>query len=158
MRHMTQRNENTPMNHEFKKIVYKIDVEGKDIISALSETAKETPSPLFRETLWDLSNMIHQGGDLDAYLRGKADTTMQVKREIQKEFIEKLATYSEIYITLVLIGVLFLGIAAFLLDATQTSMGFLNSESLLLLMAYGLVPVAIIVINVIVSMAYSKNG
>ncbi|MEM0493488.1 MAG: type II secretion system F family protein [Candidatus Thermoplasmatota archaeon] len=158
MRHMAQRSGEPAMTSEFKKIISKVDVEGKDIITAISETAKETPSSLFRETLWDLCNMIHQGGDLDAYLRSKADITLQIKRDIQKEFIEKLATYSEIYSSLVLIGVLFLGIAAFLLDVMRSSIGPLTADSLLILLSYGLIPVALLTINSIIAMAYSKSG
>lgn len=158
MRHMAQRAGDPAMTSEFKKIISKIDVEGKDIITAISETAKETPSPTFRETLWDLCNMIHQGGDLDTYLRSKADITLQLKRDIQKEFIEKLATYSEMYSSLVLIGVLFIGIAAFLIDVMQSTIGPLTADSLLLLLAYGLIPVVIIVLNAIISMAYAKSG
>lgn len=157
-RQIAQREEQSTLTNEFKKVVYKTDIEGKDLITALSESAKESPSEEYRETLWDIANMIHQGGDLDIYLRDKADTTMQLKRDIQKEFIEKLGTYSEMYISLVLVGILFLGIAAFLIDAMGTSMAGLNSESMLLLMTYGLIPVAVIAINVIVSMAYSKQG
>ncbi|MBN1280527.1 MAG: type II secretion system F family protein [Candidatus Thermoplasmatota archaeon] len=158
MRHMAQRHGNPAMTSEFRKIISKIDVEGKDIITAMSETAKETPSPLFRETLWDLCNMIHQGGDLDAYLRSKADITLQLKRDIQKEFIEKLATYSEMYSSLVLIGVLFLGIAAFLLDAMQSTIGPLTADSLLLMLSYLIIPAVIIGVNAIVSLAYAKSG
>ena len=158
IRHMAEQRGTTAMDSEFKKIVYKIDVEGKDIITAISETAKETPSTLFREALWDLSNMIHEGGDLDDYLRQKADTSLQLKRDIQKEFIEKLSTYQEMYIALVLIGVLFLGIAAFIIDVMASNIGGLTADSLLLVLAYGLIPAAVIVINVIVSMSYSKSG
>jgi len=158
IRHMAERGGTSAMNNEFKKMVNKIDVEGKDIITAISETAKETPSTVFREALWDLSNMIHEGGDLDEYLRQKADSTLQLKRDIQKEFIEKLSTYSEMYISLVLISVLFIGIAAFLIDVMGSTIGGLNADSLLLLLAYGLIPVAVFAINVIVSMAYSKSG
>jgi flagellar protein FlaJ len=158
VRHMGQREEKTVATSEFKKIVYKIDIEGKDLITALSETAKESPSPLFRETLWDLANMVHQGGDLDAYLRDKADTTMQIKRDIQKEFIDTLGTYAEIYITLVLVGVLFIGIAAFLMNAMGSTLAGFTSDSLLLLLSYGFIPLAIVVVNIIVSMAYAKSG
>lgn len=158
MRHMAQRKEIGVAHSEFKKIIFMVDVEGKDLITALSEAAKETPSPLFRESLWDLANMIHQGGDLDEYLRMKADTTMQVKRDIQKEFIERLGTYAEMYITLVLVGVLFIGIAAFLMNAMGSSFAGFTADTLLLLLSYGFIPVAIIVVNVIVSMAYAKSG
>jgi flagellar protein FlaJ len=156
-RNMVQREEQTAITSEFKKIVYKIDVEGKDIITSVSETAKETPSEVFREALWDIANMIHQGGSLDRYLREKADTTMQLKRDIQKEFIDKLGTFSEIYISLVLVGVIFLGIAAVLLDIMRSDAMGLTASSLLLLLAYGLIPIAVIAINILVSMSYSRS-
>ena len=156
-RNMVQREEQTAITNEFKKIVYKIDVEGKDIITSVSETAKETPSEVFREALWDIANMIHQGGSLDRYLREKADTTMQLKRDIQKEFIDKLGTFSEIYISLVLVGVIFLGIAAVLLDIMRSDAMGLTASSLLLLLAYGLIPIAVIAINILVSMSYSRS-
>jgi len=157
-RHMAAEKDKTALNLEFRKIIFKIDIEGKDIISSLGETARETPSDIFREALWDLGNMIHQGGDLDLYLRQKADATMQLRRDIQKEFIEKLGTYSELYISLVLVGTLFLGIGVFLIDALGSSVGGLNSETLLLFLSYLLIPASVISVNVIVSMAYSKNG
>ncbi len=158
VRHMAKNSGSDIIKKEFQKLVHKIDIEGKDIVTAVGETAKETPSNTFRETLWDLANMIHQGGDLDTYLREKADQTMQLRRDIQEEFIETLGTYSEIYISLVLIGVIFIGIAAFLLDALGESMMGIDSETLLILLAYGLIPLAVIVVNVIISSAYSKNG
>lgn len=157
-RQIAQREEQSTLTNEFKKIVYKTDIEGKDLITALSESAKESPSDEFREALWDIANMIHQGGDLDVYLRDKADTSMQLKRDIQKEFIEKLGTYSEMYISLVLVGILFIGIAAFIMDAMGATMAGLSSESLLLALTYGLIPLAVIAINIIVSMSYSKSG
>ena len=158
VRHMAKNSGSPVMKQEFQKLVHKIDIEGKDIVTAVGEVAKETPSNTFRETLWDLANMIHQGGDIDTYLREKADQTMQLRRDIQEEFINTLGTYSEIYISLVLIGVLFIGIAAFLLDALgETAMG-IDAETLLMLLAYGLIPVSVIFVNVIISSAYSKSG
>lgn len=159
VRHIAKRKEVNPqITAEFKKIVHKIDIEGKDIVTALSETAQETPSDKFRETLWDLSNMIHQGGDLDEYLRQKADQTMQLRRDIQKSFTEKLAGYLEIYVSLVLMSVLFLGIAAFMMNVLATSMGPFDADTLLLMLAYALIPLAAIVVNIIISTAYSRGG
>lgn len=158
VRHMAQNAGSPVMKKEFRKIVHKIDIEGKDIVTAFGELAKETPSTTFRENLWDLANMVHQGGDLDTYLRGKADQTMQLRRDIQKEFVEKLTTYSEMYTSLVLVGVLFIGIAAFLLDAMSSDIGGLNAETLLMLLSYGIIPVAVIIVNLMISSAYSKSG
>jgi len=159
LRHIAQRKGVNPhMINEFKKAIHKIDIEGKDIVTALGETARESPSENLREALWDLSNMIHQGGDLDEYLRQKTDQTLQLRRDVQKTFTEKLASYSEMYISLVLVGVLFIGIAAFLINAISTTMGPLDADTLLILLAYGLIPVAVTVISILISTAYSRGG
>jgi archaellum biogenesis protein FlaJ (TadC family) len=100
--------------------------------------------------------MIHQGGDLDGYLRSKADDVMKAKRATQKEFIDKLSTYSDIYITLVLIGVLFIGIGAFMIDALGSSIMGLGSDTILLGLTFGIIPVSVAVIAVMVASAYSK--
>jgi flagellar protein FlaJ len=157
MRKIAKRNESETISAEFKKLVYKMDIEGKDLITAMSDTARETPSQPFRETLWDLSNMIHQGGDLDQYLRTKADDVMKAKRATQKEFIERLGTYSDIYITLVLIGVLFIGIGAFLIDAMGSDMMGFHGETILMGLTFCILPIAIIVIGLLVTMAYSRT-
>lgn len=157
VRKIAKREESTEVSGEFKKAVYKIDIEGKDIITALSETARDSPSDVFRETIWDLANMIHQGGDLDGYLRSKADDVMKAKRFSQKAYIEQLATYSEMYVTLVLLGVLLIGVGAFLVDALGINIMGLTSDMLLLGLTFGLLPMAIFVIGILVSATYSRT-
>ncbi|WP_019176218.1 type II secretion system F family protein [Methanomassiliicoccus luminyensis] len=157
VRKIAKREESVEVSGEFKRAVYKIDIEGKDIITALSETARDSPSNVFRETIWDLANMIHQGGDLDGYLRNKADDVMKSKRFSQKAYIEQLATYSEIYVTLVLLGILLIGVGAFLVDALGINVMGLTSDMLLLGLTFGLLPMAIIVIGILVSATYSRT-
>ncbi|MGD0817434.1 MAG: type II secretion system F family protein [Methanomassiliicoccales archaeon] len=155
-RRIAKRNEREAISAEFKKIVYKMDIEGKDLISAISEAARESPSLGFRETLWDLANMVHQGGNLDEYLRNKADDVMRMKRENQKQFIEKLGTYSDLYITLVLIGILFISIGAFLMNAMRTSIGGLSSDILLIGVTWGMIPLSVLIFSILISSAYSQ--
>jgi flagellar protein FlaJ len=156
IRRMAQRNVNPAMSGEFRRIVFKIDVEGKDLITALGEVAKESPSELLRGALWDMSNMIHQGGNLDLYLRAKADEIMNLKRSVQKEFIDRLTTLSDIYVSLVLIGVLFISIGAFFIDAMGTTIGGIDANTLLLLLTYFIIPVSVFAVAMIASSAYSK--
>jgi len=155
-RRIAKRNEKEAISAEFKKTVYKMDIEGKDLISAISETARESPSLGFRETLWDLANMVHQGGNLDEYLRNKADDVMRMKRENQKAFIDKLGTYSDLYITLVLIGILFISIGAFLIDAMGSSFGGLSSDLLLQGLTWGMLPISVAIFGLLISSEYSK--
>jgi len=155
-RRMAQRDHDPAMTAEFKKIVYKTDVQGKDLITALAETAKESPSISVRESFWDLANMIHQGGNLDEYLRNKSDDVMKLKRLIQKEFIERLSTFLDMYVSLVLVGVLMIAVGAFLLNALGSTAVGLDANELLLLLTFGLVPVAVIMTVVLISIAYAK--
>lgn len=155
---MARRDHDPAMTAEFRKIVYKTDIQGKDLISALAETAKESPSLPFREALWDLANMIHQGGDLDEYLRTKSDDVLKLKRMVQKEFIERLQTFVDMYISLVLVGVLMIAVGAFLLNAFDSTTYGLSADSLLLLLTYGIVPVAVIMTATMISMAYARAG
>jgi len=156
IRRMSMRNVNPHIKSELKKVVFKADVEGKDIVTGLGEAARESPSENFREIFWDLSNMIHQGGNLDTYLRMKADNIMSLRRDIQSSLINRLATYADIYISGVVMMVLLVGVGAFLIDATGGGEG-LTADTLLLLLTYGIVPIAILVIAMLIKMTYSKS-
>jgi flagellar protein FlaJ len=153
---MAKRDHDPAMTYEFKRIAYKTDIQGKDLITALAETAKESPSNSLRESLWDLANMIHQGGSLDEYLRDKSEDVLKLKRVTQKDFIERLNTFVDMYISIVLIGVLLIGVGAFLINAFGSTMMGLDANSLLLLLTYGIVPLSVIVTTILVSIAYHR--
>ncbi|HTW77543.1 MAG TPA: type II secretion system F family protein [Thermoplasmata archaeon] len=156
IRRMASRDHDLAMTGEFKRVVYKIDLEGKDLITALAETAKESPSTSVREAFWDLGNMIHQGGNLDEYLRAKSDDVLKLKRAAQKQFIERLQAFIDMYVSMVLVGVLMLAVAAFLLNSLGQTAAGLNANELLLLLTFGLVPLAVIVTVVMISIAYNR--
>ncbi len=156
VRRMAARDHDVAMTGEFKRVVYKIDLEGEDLITALAETGKESASNAVRESFWDLANMIHQGGGLDEYLRTKADDVLKLKRAAQKQFIERLQTFLDMYVSLVLVGVLLIAVGAFLLNALgQTALG-LNANELLLVLTFGLVPLAVILTVIMISIAYAR--
>ena len=156
VRHMAQRDHDPAISATFRRVAYKADVQGKDLITALAEAAKESPSTAVRDTFWDLANMVHQGGNLDEYLRSKSDDVMRMKRLVQKEFIERLSTFLDMYVSLVLVGVLMIAVAAFLLNAIGSTAAGLNADELLLLLTFGLVPVAVAMTIIMVSMAYAR--
>ncbi|MCI4323064.1 MAG: type II secretion system F family protein [Thermoplasmata archaeon] len=156
IRKMAGRNHDPVMTSEFQRIVYKSDVQGKDLITAITETAKESPSLSLRETLWDLANMIHQGGNLDEYLRNKSDDILRLKRTTQKEFIERLQTFVDMYVSLVMVGVLMIAVGAFLLNAFGSTAAGLTSDELLLLLTYGLMPVAVAMTSIMIMIAYAR--
>ena len=156
IRRMARRDHDMAMTLEFKRVVYRTDIEGKDLITALAETATQTPSQTVRESFWDLANMIHQGGNLDEYLRSKSDDVLKLKRLVQKEFIERLSTFLDMYVSLVLVGVLMLAVGAFLINALGTTLAGLDSNEVLLLLTFGFVPVAVAMTIILISIAYSR--
>jgi archaellum biogenesis protein FlaJ (TadC family) len=156
MRHMARRTHDPAMTGEFRKVVYKTDIQGRDLITALAETAKESPSLTLREAFWDLANMIHQGGNLDEYLRTKSEDVLKLKRASQKEFIEHLTAYLDMYVSLVLVGVLMIAVGAFLINAFGSTVAGLDANALLLVLAYGIVPLAVVMTTVLISIAYAR--
>jgi len=156
IRRMAQRDHDPAMTGEFKQVIYRTDIQGKDLITALAETAKDSPSPSVREAFWDLANMIHQGGNLDEYLRAKADAVLQLKRLVQKQFIERLSTFLDMYVALVLVGVLMIAVGAFLINAFGQTAAGLDADQLLQLLAFGLVPLAVVMTVMMISIAYAR--
>ncbi|HTZ61342.1 MAG TPA: type II secretion system F family protein [Thermoplasmata archaeon] len=156
VRRMADRDHDLAMTGEFKRVVYKIDLEGKDLISALAETGKASASSSVREAFWDLANMIHQGGSLDEYLRTKADDVLKLKRMIQKQFIERLSTFLDMYVSLVLVGVLMIAVGAFLINALGQTVAGLDANELLLVLTFGLVPLAVVMTVIMISIAYAR--
>jgi flagellar protein FlaJ len=153
---MAARDHDPGMTAEFKRVVYKTDIQGEDLITALAEAAKESPSTTVREAFWDLANMIHQGGSLDEYLRNKSDDVLKLKRVVQKEFIERLSTFLDMYVSLVLVGVLMIAVGAFLLNALGQTAAGLDSNELLLILTFGLVPLAVVMTVIMISIAYAR--
>lgn len=157
VRRMSSRSHDKAMTAEFKRVVYKADMQGRDLITALSETAKESPSSIIRQTFWDLASMIHQGGDLDAYLRNQSEEVLAYHRAGQKKFIDQLGTYADIYITVVLIGIMFVGVGIFLLDSFGMTAGPLTASALLEVLAYGFVPLIVVVLGILLSSAHQRH-
>jgi flagellar protein FlaJ len=156
VRRMARRGHDPVMTSEFQRVVYKTDIQGKDLITALAETAKESPSNSLREAFWDLANMIHQGGNLDEYLRAKSDDVLKLKRVIQKEFIERLQTFVDMYISLVLVGVLMIAVGAFLLNAFESTAAGFDANELLLVLTYGIVPLSVAMTAILITLAYAR--
>jgi hypothetical protein len=75
---------------------------------------------------------------------------------VQKEFIERLQTFVDMYVSLVLVGVLLIAVAAFLLNSFGSTAEGLSAGELLDLLTYGIVPLAVVVTTVMISVAYGR--
>ena len=47
---------------EFKKVLFKVDILGEDVVTAMHSLVDNTPSDLFRDLCIDVTNIIYSGG------------------------------------------------------------------------------------------------
>jgi flagellar protein FlaJ len=104
--HLLASSDHGAVSDELKKIIYSVDILGKDFIEATIDIARITPSPHMRSMLIELTRMAHTGGSMESYLNGRLDQLLIIKREMQKELNQSLGLFSEMYITFISTGVI----------------------------------------------------
>lgn len=95
------------IGREAKKIYNDVVTMGMNLSTALQKAATRSPSPQFADLLWGMISMITTGGDIEKYLRGKTRSFMSQYRRSLNEYAKQVSLYTEIYITLIIIGSLF---------------------------------------------------
>ncbi len=144
---------------ELKKIIHSVDVLGKDVIAAVLDVARTTPSPHMRSLLIEFTRMVHTGGSLETYLHGRLDQLLEIKREVQKELNQSLALFSEMYITFISTGVIMsvLGVTvgSILMGG---KLGPFQASDLLDIFVYFIMPVANVIFFVLLMVVYSPHG
>jgi len=145
------------VSSEAKNIVRDVGLFGSDIISALGEASKRTPSKRFREMIEGLISTIHSGGNLAAYLREKSKEYMKLKRISLKKYSDTLSMLSEVYVALLLTGPLFLVVMlAVMAMLGSGNLGILSPDLLLSLLTYLGIPLGAIIFLIILDAASPK--
>jgi flagellar protein FlaJ len=135
---------------EARDIVRNLTLFGADIISALEQTSKRTPSERLRETLEGLISTIHSGGNLAAYLREKSGRYMKLKRISLRKFSDTLSILSEFYVAILVTGPLLLVIMlAVMAMLGGGEVGGLSPSLLLQILTYIGIPVGSIIFLII---------
>ncbi|MDD1701660.1 MAG: type II secretion system F family protein [Methanoregula sp.] len=89
---------------EFGQVVRDVDLFGDDLITALKNLQKTTPSPTFRDFLNDLGVVYESGGDITAYLSSKtAFFHEQARRELDL-LLKTIEIMAEVYVSAFVAG------------------------------------------------------
>jgi len=145
------------VSSEAKNIVRDVNLFGSDIISALEEASKRTPSERFREMLEGFISTVHSGANSTAYLREKSKQYMKLKRISLHKFSDTLSMLSEFYVSILLTGPLLLVIMlAVMAMLGGGSLGILSPDLLLGLLTYIGLPIGAIVFLIILDAASPK--
>ncbi len=105
------------ISRESEKISRDIRTFGADSTQAIRAAAQRTPSEEFKELLWGINSVITAGGDLRSFLQTKSKSFMADYQRRLDKFTDTLSLLVEIYITLVIVGSVFLIIISTIMSA-----------------------------------------
>jgi flagellar protein FlaJ len=88
--------------------VQNIDLFNVDLVTAVQDLSENTPSERFGTFAENLSSVLQSGGDVSEFLRGQYERYRDEAEEQQAEILNILATTAEVYVTVIVAGVLFL--------------------------------------------------
>jgi archaellum biogenesis protein FlaJ (TadC family) len=95
------------LSKEAEKIFNDVNSLGMDLADALQKAASRSPSPMFADLMWSMATILTTGGNMQKYLEGKTRTYMSQYRRNLENYASQIGLYTEVYITLVIVGSLF---------------------------------------------------
>ena len=104
------------ISKEARALVRNVNYFGSDITTALKNLAEITPSEKFKDFLEGLRSVIGSGGDLSEFLLMKTKQYQEEAVHDQKIFLNTLGLLSEVYVTGLVAGVLFMVIILVMLE------------------------------------------
>ncbi len=146
------------MSSQAKDVVRDVNLFGSDVISALQEASKHTPSERYRELVEGFISTIHSGGNLSSYLRGKSTQYMKLKRINLKKYSDTLSMLAEFYVAILLTGPLMMVIMLTVMAMLGGGgLGMLSPDLLLNLLTYIAIPLGAIVFLIILDASSPKQ-
>jgi len=141
-----------------RTVVRDVELFGFDVISALENTSKRTPSERFKELIEGFISVVHSGGNLVKYLRDRSQQYMKLKQIALKRFSDTLGVLAEFYVTLMVAGsLIFVVMLAVMSMLGGGGFGPLDSRLMLQLLTYIGLPIGSVVFLVILDMVSPKR-
>jgi flagellar protein FlaJ len=92
------------VSRECGLIVRDVELFGEDLLTAIENTVKVTPSENFRELLNDLALVYRSGGNLTNFFNAKAESYRELSRQQMESLLQFLEMIAEIYVTAFVAG------------------------------------------------------
>lgn len=137
---------------EAKTVVRDVELFGFDVISALENASKRTPSQKFKEVMEGFIGTIHSGGNLAAYLTSRSRQCMDAKRITLRKFADTLSILAEFYVTMLVAGPLTFVIMLAVMGMLGGGSGLMNPVMLLSLLTYIGIPLGSLAFLVLLDM------
>lgn len=123
------------VSEDAKKISRDIKVFGLDIIRALENGARRSPSPKYASFLEGINATNTSGGDLQSYFENSAKTLMRDKVQTEKAFIDILGLFAELFLVACIVMPTF-GVVLIAMVALQAT--FTHTQLMTIVLAVGI--------------------
>jgi flagellar protein FlaJ len=138
---------------EVRRAVGDVELMGLDFKGALRNAATRSSSSKFASLLNGVITTSHMGGDLDAYLREKANVYKKARRLSMKSFLENLNSVAEVYVSfmvaLPLALIIMLSVMSFI-GSDVSVFGTLDPYVLLMLITFLVTPAGVAILLLLV--------
>ena len=84
-----------------------MDAFGTDVLTALKRTAERTPSDNLSEFTENLASVLSSGQDVSSFLHEQYDRFQEEIESQQRQYLDLLSTFAEVYVTVLVAGPLF---------------------------------------------------
>ncbi|NCO11777.1 hypothetical protein CO038_04850 [Candidatus Pacearchaeota archaeon CG_4_9_14_0_2_um_filter_39_13] len=131
---------------EIVKLLNQLNIYGYDLVTALTNVSRSTPSPRLSELLVGLATTINSGGDLDSFFSKRAESLL-LEYTLEREKFTKVAeTFMDIYISVVIATPMILLLLLVLISVSGVGLGIgITEMSLLIILLVGIVNILFLV-------------
>jgi Flp pilus assembly protein TadB len=130
-------------NREFRKLMNLINFHGYDLVRALRQTAKTSPSSKLGELLNGMATAMTSGGDLHNFLDSHSDTLLFDYKLERERYTKTSETFMDIYISIVIAAPMILLILFVVMGGSGLMFAGLSTN----IMSF-LIILAIVVLNI----------
>ncbi len=128
------------LGREIRKILNQINVYGYDLVTALNNISKVSPSAKAAELFAGLSTTISSGGDLTNFFEKRAESLLIDYRLEREKFTKIAETFMDIYISVVIATPMILLLLLIMISVSGIQIGFSpNQITMLIIFAVGII-------------------
>ena len=125
---------------EANEITRDVEVLGEDIITALEAERVRSPSKTFGEILEGFVATIRSGGSLVGFLQDSTRVVMDLRRVAAKQLVESLATFAEVYVTLMVVFPLMVIVMFSVMSIIGGGLGGFSTTGMMSIVTYLVIP------------------
>lgn len=112
------------LRREIRKVLNQTNIYGYDLVTALNNVSKSTPSQRLAELFNGMATTINSGGNLSEFFDKRAETLLAKYRTEREKFNHTAETFMDIYISVVIATPMILMLLLVMIQMTGINTGF----------------------------------